>query len=126
MKLSESEWLVMKAIWQCQPATAREVIAHLPADVDWAYTTVKTMLARLVIKKAVSEQKRGNLSLYEAIVTAKNARRNAFKSFLNQAFDGAVEPMLHFLVKEQNLTPAERRELAQLLSEEEKGDRRGS
>ena len=37
-----------------------------------------------------------------------------------QAFDGAVEPMLHFLARERELSAKERRELIQLLQEEDK------
>jgi BlaI family penicillinase repressor len=119
MKLSEAEWQIMKALWRCQPATVRDLIEHLPPDVDWAYTTVKTMLTRLETKRAVSERKSKNVSVYEALVSPQTARGSAWSSFLNQAFDGAMEPMLHFLVRERKLTKKQRRQLAQLLEEEE-------
>ncbi len=123
MKLSEAEWQVMKALWRCQPATVREIIDHLAPDVDWAYTTVKTMLTRLEAKQAVSERKVKNVSFYEALVTPQTARGSAWSSFLNQAFDGAMEPLLHFLVRERKLTKKQRRQLAQLLEEEERRDK---
>ena len=41
------------------------------------------------------------------------------RSLLNQAFDGAVEPMLHFLARDRKLSDAQRRELARLLREED-------
>jgi BlaI family penicillinase repressor len=119
MRLSEAEWQIMKALWRCQPATVRDLIEHLPPGVDWAYTTVKTMLTRLEGKKAVSERKTKNVSVYEALVSPQTARGSAWSSFLNQAFDGAMEPLLHFLVRERKLTKKQRRQLAQLLEEEE-------
>lgn len=125
MKLSEAEWQIMKALWCCQPATVREVIDHLPPEVDWAYTTVKTMLTRLEAKQAVSERKVRNVSLYEALVTPQAARGSAWSIFLNQAFDGAMEPLLHFLVRERKLTKKQRRQLAQLLEEEERKEKEG-
>jgi BlaI family penicillinase repressor len=118
MRLSDAEWLIMKALWRCQPATVRDLIEHLPADVGWAYTTVKTMLTRLEAKHAVSERKNKNISVYEAIVTPQTARGSAWSNFVNQAFDGAMEPLLHFLVRERKLTKKQRRQLAQLLEEE--------
>jgi BlaI family transcriptional regulator, penicillinase repressor len=118
MRLSDAEWLIMKALWRCQPATVRDLIEHLPAEVDWAYTTVKTMLTRLEAKHAVSERKDKNISVYEAIVTPQTARGSAWSNFVNQAFDGAMEPLLHFLVRERKLTKKQRRQLAQLLEEE--------
>jgi len=123
MRLSEAEWQIMKALWRCQPATVRDLIEHLPPGVDWAYTTVKTMLTRLEGKKAVSERKTKNVSVYEALVSPETARGSAWSSFLNQAFDGAMEPLLHFLVRERKLTKKQRRQLAQLLEEEELEER---
>ena len=55
MKLTEAEWQIMKALWQDWPATARQVADRLGDDVNWAYTTIKTMLSRLTDKKAVKE-----------------------------------------------------------------------
>ena len=104
MKLTESEWQIMNALWQQHPATARELAERLPEGVKWAYTTIKTMLTRLVVKKAVSERKRANTSLYEPLVSREKARRSAVRSLLDQAFEGAVEPMLDFLADDRKLT----------------------
>lgn len=126
MKLTESEWQIMNALWQEHPATAREVADRLPDEVRWAYTTIKTLLSRLVIKQVVSERKQGNTSVYEPLVTRDRARRSALRSLLNQAFDGTVEPMLHFLARDRKLSARQRRELARLLREEEEKDGGGS
>ena len=123
--MSEAEWQIMKALWRCQPATVKKLIAHLPPDVDWAYTTVKTMLTRLAAKEAISEHKDKNVSVYEALVSPQAARGSAWSSFLNQAFDGAMEPLLHFLVRERRLTKKQRRQLARLLEEEERREKEG-
>jgi BlaI family penicillinase repressor len=120
MKFTEPEWQLMNALWKHHPATARELIEYLPSDVQWAYTTVKTMLTRLVAKKAVSERKRGNTSVYEPLITKQKARGSALSTLLNQAFDGAVEPMLNFMVRDRNLSEKQRRELIQFLQEEDK------
>jgi predicted transcriptional regulator len=117
MKLSDAEWQVMNALWECQPATVREVMDHLPADHGWAYTTVKTMLTRLAAKEAVRETKRGNTAVYEPLVSRATARRSALGALLNQAFGGTLEPLLHFLVAERQLTARQQRELAALLAE---------
>lgn len=118
MRLSESEWQIMNALWQAHPATAREVSERLPEDVNWAYTTIKTMLTRLTFKGAVSEAKKGNTSVYDPLVTHDGARRTALSRLLDQAFGGAVEPMLHFLAEEHQLSDSKRRELIALLEEE--------
>jgi len=114
----------MNALWQEHPATAREVMDRLPTGVKWAYTTIKTMLTRLVEKQAISETKQGHTSMYDPLISQRKARISAFRSLLDQAFDGAMGPLVHFLVEEKQLTPKQQAELVELLSDEDesKGD----
>ncbi len=118
MKLTEVEWQIMNALWQKHPATARNIMERLDRRVNWAYTTVKTLLTRLAEKKAVSEVKQGNTSLYEPMVSQRKARLNAFRSLLDQAFDGAIGPLLHLLAEERQLSAQEQEELARILESE--------
>lgn len=120
MKLTNAEWLIMNVLWDKHPAKAREIAERLPAGVNWAYTTIKTMLTRLVEKKVVSESKKGNISYYEPILTHRKARQTALRTLLNQAFDGAFGPLMHFLVEDQNLTAKKRKELIEILAKNRK------
>ena len=123
MKLTEAEWQIMNALWKNRPATARQIANRLPNDVNWAYTTIKTMLTRLADKNAVKETKKGNVGCYEPILTRQNAQRNALKSLVNQAFDGAFGPLMHFLVEDQKLSETEKEELLKMI---EKGEQKGA
>jgi len=124
MKLSPAEWQLMNALWEDYPATAREVAERLPSQTTWAYTTIKTMLTRLVRKGAVEENKRGNVSFYRPRVTKHKARKNALQSLAQEAFGGALGPLVHFVVEQERLSPTERDKLAKLLEKEKgKGDR---
>jgi len=118
MKLTQAEWLLMNALWQGYPASAREISGRLPKKTSWAYTTIKTMLSRLVTKKALSEAKKGNVSLYTPLLAKRKARLMALRGVAADAFEGAFGSLVHFLVQEKNLSAEERRELAELLREE--------
>ncbi len=126
MKLTEPEWLIMNALWQRHPARAREVAERLPGGVRWAYTTVKTMLDRLVVKKAVRKSRSGNAGYYEPLLSRRQARATALKILLDHAFDGAFGPMMHFLVEEEKLSAQERKELVKILEGKvgKKGERK--
>jgi len=123
MKLTNSEWQLMNCLWERHPATARGIAERLPEDVKWAYTTIRTLLARLVDKGAVHEYKEGNTSLYEPILTRDKARHSALKTLVNQAFDGAYGPLMHFLINDQRLTRAQREALSKIL--EDQSDKTG-
>jgi BlaI family penicillinase repressor len=118
MKLTEAEWQIMNALWRKHPATAREIMDRLDRRVNWAYTTIKTMLTRLVEKRAVGEVKQGNTSVYEPLVSQQKARLSAFHSLLDQAFEGAVGPLVHFLAEQEQLSDKEKKELRSILDRE--------
>jgi BlaI family penicillinase repressor len=119
MKLTEAEWQIMNTLWEEWPATARQIADRLPENVNWAYTTIKTMLTRLAEKRAIKETKKGSIGVYEPILTRQNARRNALKTLANQAFDGAFGPLMHFLLEDQKLSSKQRKELLQVLEKED-------
>ena len=116
MKLTEPEWIIMNVLWDRHPAKARGVVERLPSSVSWAYTTVKTMLDRLVEKKAVKKSKQGKIAYYEPLLSRRQARRTALQMVLNQAFEGAFGPMMHFLAEDEDLSATERKELSKILS----------
>jgi len=115
MKLTEAEWQIMNALWQGWPATARQIADRLPDEINWAYTTIKTMLTRLADKNVVKESKKANIGIYEPILTRQTARRSALKILANQAFDGAFGPLMHFLLQEQKLPAKQRKQLLQAM-----------
>ena len=115
MELTKAEWRLMNALWEEHPATAREIGARLSGEKRWAYTTIKTMLTRLVQKGAVSEHKRGNLSFYEPLLSRRKARMAALRSLARDAFEGAFGPLMHFLLEEEALSACERRRLKDML-----------
>ena len=119
MKLTDAEWQLMNALWKDHPATARQIEEHLPPQVNWAYTTIKTMLNRLVDKRAINERKQGKTSVYEPVITQDKAQRSAFRSLLDQAFEGAMGPLVHCLVEEKQLTAGQRRTLIEILEQED-------
>jgi BlaI family penicillinase repressor len=117
MKLTDAEWQIMNVLWERYPATARGIAERLPKEVEWAYTTIKTLLGRLVEKGAIKENKKGNTSLYEPLLSRQNARRSALKTLVNQAFDGAFGPLMHFLVEDQKLTTSQKNELLKAIQQ---------
>ena len=117
MQLTRAEWQLMNALWQGHPASAREIIERLPKRVDWAYTTVKTMLTRLVAKGALSEKKQGNVGVYTPMLSQHKARLMAVRSLVGDAFDGAFGSLAHFLVEEEALSQDEVRCLLDLVKQ---------
>ncbi len=119
MRLSDTEWTVMQAVWTAGPTTARAVHGQVADSTEWTYSTVRTLLTRLVEKGALSARKLGQTTEYTALVSQESAQRSALRSLLERAFGGHVGPMVQHLVSDKNLSPKDREQLQRLLEEEE-------
>jgi BlaI family transcriptional regulator, penicillinase repressor len=113
-RISESEWEVMRALWEKGPSTASEVIAALPKK-GWHPKTVKTLLGRLVKKKAAGFVEEGRTYIYRALVSEKECAAAESASFLERVFGGSLQPMLAHFVERQKLSAEEIRELKRIL-----------
>ncbi len=118
-KISEAEWKVMRVLWAADsPLPAYDIILQLSGSESWQPKTVKTLLARLVKKRAVGYSKYKNLYLYRAAVNEEEAIRTESESFLERCFGGALQPMLAHFVGRRRLTRAELDELREILNQE--------
>jgi BlaI family penicillinase repressor len=122
--LAPTEWEVMKTLWEQGPLDARSVFAALPAERDWAYQTVKTLLSRLVAKGAVEYDQVGNSYLYRAAMAREDVTRQEVRSVFERVVGGAVSPVLAHFIDEAELSDDDIRKLQQLLDEKRK-KRRG-
>ena len=68
MRISGAESVVMEALWRKSPLSAEEVAAEVAAEQRWSETTVKTLLNRLLKKKAVRAVRAGRRYLYSPLV----------------------------------------------------------
>src|ERR1700744_2233261 len=119
-RISETEWEVMKICWDRSPITAQEIIEALSARDDWHPKTVKTLLNRLVKKRALGFKKDGRVYLYQPLVAEKECVAAESQSFLDRVFGGSLQPMLAHFAENQKLSPAEIDELKTILQRTEK------
>jgi predicted transcriptional regulator len=117
MRLSDAEWTVMQAVWNRAPASARDVLDEVGEETGWAYTTVKTLLARLVEKGALSEGRQANVNIYEPRITRNEARGSALRSLVDRAFDGTFGSLFQHLIKEERLSARDMQALERMLQE---------
>lgn len=119
VKITDAEWIVMDALWAESPVSARDLTARLQAETGWAYTTVRTILSRLVEKGAVAVARQSPTSVYQPLVSRRQARRSALRALLDRAFDGTFGSLVQHLLKDEKLSAADRAKLAKMLDEVE-------
>lgn len=119
-ELSPAEWIVMKKIWDLKKTNVREVYEELKDSRQWAYNTVRTMMERLREKGYLSAKKIGNTYFYTPRVSKRKITATALNSFVDKVFDGAVGPIISYLIRNENLTESEIEKIKQLIKKEGK------
>jgi BlaI family penicillinase repressor len=115
-KISETEWEIMRVVWAHAPITAADIVARLTAaDSSWHPKTVRTLLARLVEKRALDYEERGRVYVYAPKVSEAECVAAASGSFLERVFGGALTPMLAHFIEKRRLSREELAELRALL-----------
>ncbi|NLE29010.1 MAG: BlaI/MecI/CopY family transcriptional regulator [Phycisphaerae bacterium] len=120
VELTEAEWAIIRTIWKLEPCTAPDVTESLAADRKWSYSTVKTMMDRMVDKGLLTTEKLRNLILHRSAITVNEAQKGEVLRTLKRAFDGAMTPMMQFLIRNESLSKEEIRQLETLLKEKKK------
>ena len=115
MQISDAEWDVMRVVWDQEPSTAAEVIAALQQTHDWNHRTIRTLLARLVDKQALTFSVDGARYLYRAAVGETDCIKQRGQSFVAKVFGGDASALVAHFVQEHPLSSAELAELSQLL-----------
>ena len=120
LELFETEWIILQAVWELEPCAAPTVQEALHSEKGWAYTTVKTMMDRMAKKGLLKTEKIRNLYLYRSAVTRDEARKSEITRTLKRAFDGALTPMMQFLIEQEGLSKEEFEQLRRLVNKAEK------
>ncbi len=119
-RISEAEWVVMEVVWKQNPITALEVVHHLADRKEWQDQTIRTMLRRLIRKKALTYRAEGKVFFYAPAVSREQCVREESQSFLERVFGGAAQPLLVQLVQESRLSADDIAELKRILRDKEK------
>lgn len=114
-ELTEGEWAILTIIWEHEPCAAPSVQEELEGWKNWTYSTVKTMMDRMVSKGLLKKEQIRNLFLYRSVITKKQAQRGEIMRTMKRAFDGALTPMMQFLLDSDTLSLQQLTELEALI-----------
>lgn len=119
-KISESEWEVLKIIWDKNPITAVEIIEKLGDEVDWSSQTIKTYINRLVKKDVIGFEKVQRHYNYFPKLTEQECVKAESSSFLKRVFNGTASAMVSNFIEEGHLSDDDISKLEEILKEKKK------
>ena len=117
MQITEAERLVMEALWDESPLGADEVAERLADAQRWQEATVKTLLNRLLRKRAIAAEKDGRRYLYRPLLQREEYVLTESTSLLDRLFGGRVAPLVQQFSERRRLSKRDIAELRRLIEE---------
>jgi BlaI family penicillinase repressor len=114
VSISDAESRVLAVLWRDGPSTSERVIAAL-AEERWEVSTVKTLLARLLKKRAIRARKKGRRYVYSASLTREQWITAESEGLLSRVFDGRLAPLVQHFSQHRKLSRADIGELKRVI-----------
>jgi predicted transcriptional regulator len=121
MKITSAESAVMEVLWGAGPKDAEEITAALAKSQGWTETTVRTLLTRLVQKKAVAKAKEGRRYLFKPLVERADYVHAESKSLIDRLFEGRLGPLFAQFSEREELSAEDIAELKAVIARIEDG-----
>lgn len=118
-RISDSELEVMRVLWEAGVALPITVIREkLQERKGWEATTVKTLVARLLNKEAISQEKR-KVFYYFPLISEKEYTRWATGSFVGSLYNGSAKNLIAALLDSDGLSKEDLEELRSMFRVED-------
>ena len=107
VKISDAELEVMKVIWEKKEVTSSEIINELK-HCNWNDNTVRTLINRLIAKRAVGIAKReGKTYTYVPLIKENEYKLKRSKKFIKQIYNGSINDMILNFIDNKELSKSE-------------------
>lgn len=120
MKITAAEIQVMEALWRVGPLSPDQLIAAVAPANEWSTPTVRTLINRLLHKKALVGERVDGQFRYRPLVTREAYVRTESETFLDRVFDGELSPLVAHFAQYRDLSPEDLARLKQLIAEIER------
>lgn len=123
-ELSKAEFSLLHVLWKRQPLSVREI--HNQLDNDWAYTTTKTVLDRLVGKEMLIREAAHGVNIYRPAIGRAAGMVHWVRFIADKVFELEPLEVVNLFAKRTAYSEAEIAELRELLQVEQTDDTKNS
>ena len=122
LRISPAESQIMAAVWQDGPMSADELVRKVGEPQQWGEATVKTLINRLLKKKALKSERIDGRTRYRPLISRDAYVTSESQGLLDRLFSGQVAPLVAHFAEHRALTPDDVARLKRLIAELEEGD----
>ena len=117
MNITPAESCIMDALWRRRPLTVEEIVAATAEPQGWGEATVKTLIHRLLKRKAIKSEKIDGRVRYSPVLERADYVQAESQGLLDRLFDGALTPLVAHFAEHRALKPDEIKRLRKLLED---------
>ena len=121
VKLTPSEWDIMRIIWEKQPCNLRTITAEANKHHTWTRHAVVSFLKKMEAKGAVSVEDADPFKLYSAAVAQDEAITQELGSTLTHVFGNRPVKMVSYLSKASGVTDEDIAKMIAILKDGDDG-----
>ncbi len=119
IRVTNSEWYVMNCLWEEYPRTLMQLVPLLNERVGWSKSTCATMVRRMSEKGLIGYEENGKTKYFFPKVKKEDVVVQETRDFLQRIYDGSIGMMMSALVRQNDLSREDIRELQEILREAE-------
>jgi predicted transcriptional regulator len=117
VRISSAESQVMEILWDEAPRTTDQIVETAVARHGWGGATVKTLINRLLKKKALKSERVEGRTLYRPLISREDYVAVESQGLLDRLFEGQLTPLVAHYAGRRGLTAEERARLKALIEE---------
>ena len=95
--VTEAESAVLDALWRCGPLPPARLIEEVKRVRPWGEATIKTLLGRLMQKKAVLSAREDGRLLYRPLIERRDYIDAEIQALADRLFDGDRAALVAYL-----------------------------
>ena len=121
--LSRAEYDILRTLWNAGQLSVREVHDQLIETYNWAYTTTKTMMDRMVNKELLRRDSFHGVFIYKPLITRPAGLARMVQFFADRVLEMDVGSVVSLFARSKSLSPEEIDELNNLLAGKKEGEK---
>ena len=121
-RISAAEIEILQILWQQSPLSADQIVDHLQQKKDTHPRTAKTLLNRLLKKKALGFHEKNRKYHYYPLIDKTDFYREQSDKFLENFYDGRLTPLISLFSERNRLSDDDLIELKMLIEKIEDDD----
>ena len=115
IRVTNSEWYLMECLWEESPRSLMQIVPLLSERVGWSKSNCATMVRRMAEKGLIGYEEHGKTKYFYPKVKKEDVVVQETRDFLKRIYDGSIGMMMSALLRQNDLSKEDIRELREIL-----------